>query len=76
MAGLHIFKPGGKEPDGDLAFRIIEKSVEKGLLFFSPVGFGGATVKISPPLPIPAAAVQDGAKALAEAIAEAARPVK
>ncbi|MBM4080026.1 MAG: hypothetical protein FJ278_10025 [Planctomycetes bacterium] len=72
MAGLHIVKPGTTEPDGDLAFRIIEKSVEKGLLFFSPVGFGGATVKISPPLTIPAAAVKDGAKALAEAIAEAA----
>ncbi|MBM4084983.1 MAG: aspartate aminotransferase family protein, partial [Planctomycetes bacterium] len=31
VAGLHIVKPGTTEPDGDLAFRIIEKSVEKGL---------------------------------------------
>jgi 4-aminobutyrate aminotransferase/diaminobutyrate-pyruvate transaminase/4-aminobutyrate aminotransferase/(S)-3-amino-2-methylpropionate transaminase len=71
VGGLHMVKPWSKEPDGDLAFRIVEKSVQKGLLFFSPVGFGGATVKISPPLVISAAAVKDGAQALSEAVAEA-----
>lgn len=70
VAGLHMVKPGGKEPDGDLAFRIIERSVEKGLLFFSPVGFGGATVKIAPPLTITQEAIQDGIQALSEAIQE------
>jgi 4-aminobutyrate aminotransferase-like enzyme len=71
VAGLHMVKPNSKEPDGDLAFRIIEKSVQKGLLFFSPVGFGNATVKISPPLVITAAAIKDGAQALGEAVQEA-----
>ena len=70
VAGLHIVKPGGKEPDGELAFRIIERSVEKGLLLFSRVGFGGGTVKIPPPLTITEEAVSDGAKALSEAIEE------
>ncbi len=71
VAGMHMVKPGGKEPDADLAFRIIEKSVQKGLLFFSPVGFGGATVKISPPLVITREAILDGVQALQEAVDEA-----
>lgn len=71
VAGLHIVKPHSKEPDADLAFKIVEKSVQKGLLFFSPVGFGGATVKIAPPLVITADAIRDGAVALSEALDEA-----
>ena len=69
--GLHIVKPGTKDPDGALAFDIVGRSIEKGLLFFAPVGFGGATIKISPPLMISAEAALDGASALKEAIAEA-----
>ena len=33
--------------DGDLAWNVVERCVEKGVLMFSPVGFGGRTVKIS-----------------------------
>jgi len=71
VAGVHIVKPGSKEPDGDLAFRIVEECVKRGLLMFSPVGFGGATVKISPPLVITADAVREGAGVLDEAITAA-----
>ena len=71
VAGMHMVKPNLKAPDGDLAFRIVNKSVQKGLLFFSPVGFGSATVKISPPLIITKEAVLDGIQALSEAVAEA-----
>jgi len=71
VAGVHIVKPGSKEPDGDLAFRIVEECVRRGLLMFSPVGYGGATVKISPPLVITAEAVEEGASVLDEAIAAA-----
>jgi 4-aminobutyrate aminotransferase / (S)-3-amino-2-methylpropionate transaminase / 5-aminovalerate transaminase len=76
VAGLHMVQPGGKEPDGDLAFAIVEHCVQKGLLLFAPVGFGGATVKVCPPLTIAAEAIADGLAALDEAIAEAvvARP--
>lgn len=69
--GLHVVKPGGKEPDGPLAFDIVGRCAEKGLLMFAPVGFGGATVKIAPPLTITLDAALDGAEALQEAIAEA-----
>ncbi len=68
VAGVHMVEPGSKDPDGDLAFRIVENCVRNGLLMFSPVGFGGATVKISPPLIIPEDAVEEGAQVLDESI--------
>lgn len=71
VAGVACIRPGTKEPDGDLAFDVIRRSVEKGLLMFSPVGFGGGTVKISPPLVITAAAIDESCGVLAEAFAEA-----
>jgi len=72
VAGLHVVRPGTAEPDGDLAFAIVEKAFQKGLLLFAPVGLGGATVKICPPLTITEEAVRDGLSALTEAVAEAA----
>jgi 4-aminobutyrate aminotransferase/(S)-3-amino-2-methylpropionate transaminase len=72
VAGLHLVRAGTKEPDGDLAFAIVEKAFQKGLLLFAPVGFGGATVKISPPLTITREAILDGLAALRESVEEAA----
>jgi 4-aminobutyrate aminotransferase/(S)-3-amino-2-methylpropionate transaminase len=72
VAGLHLVKGGTKEPDGDLAFAIVEKAFQKGLLLFAPVGFGGGTVKVCPPLTITREAIVDGLVALRESILEAA----
>ena len=69
VGGLHIVKPGTKEPDGDLAFAICETAFHKGLLMFAPVGFGGATVKVGPPLVISEEAVNEGLAVLEEAFA-------
>jgi len=71
VAGLHLVHPGGKEPDGGLAFDVVEKAFQKGLLLFAPVGFGGATVKVAPPLTITTNAVREGLAVLEETIAEA-----
>jgi 4-aminobutyrate aminotransferase-like enzyme len=71
VAGIACVHPGGKEPDADLAWDVVRRSVEKGLLMFSPVGYGGATVKICPPLVITEAAILDGMVALEEAFQEA-----
>ncbi len=71
VAGLHIVRRNSLQPDGDLAFLIVEKAYQRGLLLFAPVGFGGATVKICPPLTITEDAILDGILALAEAIDEA-----
>lgn len=71
VAGVACVTPGGKDPDGDLAWDVVERCVEKGVLMFSPVGFGGGTVKISPPLVINEAAMLEGISVLEEAFAEA-----
>jgi len=73
VAGVACVVPGTKEPDGDLAWDVIRRSVEKGVLMFGPVGYGGGTVKICPPLVITEAAVLDSVAALEEAFAEAVR---
>ena len=58
-------------PDGELAFEIIRICMEKGLLMFAPVGPGGGTVKIAPPLVSTKSAILEGIQVLDEAIAEA-----
>jgi len=70
VASLHIVKPGGIEPDGRMASAIVRRCVEKGLLLFAPVGYGGASVKLSPPLVITKDAILEGFSVLEEAIAE------
>jgi 4-aminobutyrate aminotransferase-like enzyme len=69
VAGLQVVKPGGKEPDGQLANAIVRAAVERGLLMFAPVGFGGATVKICPPLCIDEEATAEAVQVLEECIA-------
>lgn len=72
VAGVQVVRAGSKEPDSELAHKVVEKSYQKGLLFFAPVGFGGATVKIAPPLIITDAMIEDGISVLHDAFAEAA----
>jgi 4-aminobutyrate aminotransferase / (S)-3-amino-2-methylpropionate transaminase / 5-aminovalerate transaminase len=71
VAGVICVRPGTKNPDGDLAFDIVRRTVEKGVLMFGPVGPGGSTVKICPPLVISPEAIEDSAAAFEEAVAEA-----
>lgn len=71
VAGVICIRPGSKEPDGDLAWEAVGRSVEKGVLMFSPVGFGGSTIKICPPLVITQDALLDSVAGFEEAFAEA-----
>lgn len=71
VASLHIVKPGTREPDGQTAWRIVGKAVQSGLMLFAPVGFGGASVKICPPLVIEEAALREGLMVLEQAFAQA-----
>lgn len=52
VASLHCVKPGSTEPDHKLAFNVVGRAVQQGVMLFGPVGFGGASVKLSPPLVI------------------------
>ena len=70
VAGVQLVKSGGIEPDGDLAFNLVERCIEKGLLFFAPVGFGGATIKINPPLVIKEDAINEGLEVIDEILGE------
>jgi 4-aminobutyrate aminotransferase / (S)-3-amino-2-methylpropionate transaminase / 5-aminovalerate transaminase len=70
VASLHMVKPGGIDPDAPTASAIVRRCVEKGLMLFSPVGYGGASVKIAPPLTTPEDAIRDGILALEEALEE------
>lgn len=70
VASLHIVKPGGIEPDSATAGAIIRRCVEKGLLMFAPVGYGGASVKVSPPLIITEEPLRESIQVLDEALKE------
>jgi 4-aminobutyrate aminotransferase-like enzyme len=71
VAGLSCVVPGSTTPDADLAWDVVRLCFEKGLLMFAPVGFGGATVKIAPPLVITEEAVLEGTGVLEEAFEQA-----
>lgn len=72
VAGVACIKPGTahNEPDADLAWDIVERCWHKGLLMFCPVGFGGATVKICPPLVISDEALAESLDVFEETFAE------
>jgi 4-aminobutyrate aminotransferase-like enzyme len=73
VAGLACVLPGTTEPDSSLAFDAVRRAMEKGVLMFAPVGFGGATIKICPPLVITEPAIEESCDALEEAFTEALR---
>ena len=71
VAGLLMVKKGGKEPDYELAWNVVNLCFQKGLLMFAPVGVGGGCVKIAPPLCISEEAIVEGCEVIREAIKEA-----
>ena len=70
VASLHMVKLGGIEPHPEAASRIVRRAVEKGLMLFAPVGYRGASVKISPPLTTPEDALREGLAVIEAAIEE------
>ena len=74
VASLHMVKPGGIEPDAaHWPSAIVRRCVEKGLMMFAPVGYGGASVKISPPLVITEEPLRESIAVLEEALEEVLR---
>ncbi len=66
---LHMVVPGTKEPDAALATAVVKRCCDWGLMLFAPVGFGGANVKVCPPLVMTEEQVDEGLGILEEAIA-------
>jgi 4-aminobutyrate aminotransferase/diaminobutyrate-pyruvate transaminase/4-aminobutyrate aminotransferase/(S)-3-amino-2-methylpropionate transaminase len=71
VAGVPLVDPETRQPDSPLAYDTVRRCYEKGLLMFNPVGLGGATVKIAPPLVTTEEAALEGVGVLREALAEA-----
>lgn len=74
VAGIQVVKPGTKTPDPDTALRINELCFQRGLLMFAPVGFGGHTLKISPPLTTPEAALREALVVFEQAVDDILAP--
>ncbi|MBI2841900.1 MAG: aspartate aminotransferase family protein [Armatimonadetes bacterium] len=70
VAGVQIVRSGTTEPDPETALGINIACLQKGLLMFAPVGFGGACVKIAPPLTIAEDALLESIEVFDQAVDE------
>ena len=68
VAGMQVVHAGGKEPDGATALAVNLECFHRGLLMFSPVGMGSATIKVSPPLTFTDDALRESIGVLEESI--------
>ncbi len=55
-----VARPGTTDPDHDTAFEIVKVCIENGLMLFAPVGTGGGSVKLAPPLIINKKQLKEG----------------
>lgn len=62
-------KADSKDIDAGSAHEVVEKAMQKGLLFFAPVG-AGSTIKVCPPLIIDETALNEGLDVFEECIEE------
>ncbi|RPI60784.1 MAG: aminotransferase class III-fold pyridoxal phosphate-dependent enzyme [Planctomycetaceae bacterium] len=60
VSAMQYTKTGTTEPDPEPAWEFVRKAVQRGVMLFAPVGFGGAAVKINPPLVITEDALKEG----------------
>ncbi|MBN1572174.1 MAG: aspartate aminotransferase family protein [Deltaproteobacteria bacterium] len=70
LAAVLFSEKGVKTPNHDLAFSVVEKCIQKGLMLYAPLGPGGGTVKMNPPLIIEEEALMEGISAFSEAVEE------
>jgi 4-aminobutyrate aminotransferase-like enzyme len=68
---LHMVIPGSDSPDAAGAQGVVNRCVENGVMLFAPVGYGGASVKVCPPLTITADEIRAGLAVLEDALARA-----
>ncbi len=71
VGGVRVVEPGSKNPDADLATRVVEGCFRRGLLLFAPVGLGGGCLKIAPPLSIPDDALAESLEVFRDVFADA-----
>jgi len=72
VAALQWTHPGTTEPDPEIAWEMVRRAYQRGLMLFAPVGVGGCAIKICPPLVINEEALREGLEVLKEIAAEIA----
>lgn len=60
VAALQFTKPGTTEPNPELAWEMVRRAIQQGIMLFAPVGVGGCAIKINPPLVITEDALREG----------------
>ncbi len=70
VRGLRFVHPGTRNPHGALAHLVTQRCYERGVLTFAPVGPGGATIKINPPLCITPDALEEALQVVREIVLE------
>lgn len=73
VAALQFTRPGSTDPDPDPAWEMVRLAIQRGVMLFAPVGVGGSTIKINPPLVITEAGLSEGLGVLEEIAGESAR---
>ncbi len=63
-----LFKDAAGLSGGEVAMKVVDTCVRQGVMLYAPVGPGGATVKINPPLMITEDALIEGLGVFAEAV--------
>jgi 4-aminobutyrate aminotransferase / (S)-3-amino-2-methylpropionate transaminase / 5-aminovalerate transaminase len=70
VAAIQYTRPGTTESDPALAWEIVRRAIQRGVMLFAPVGVGGCAVKICPPLVIKEDALREGLDVLRDIAAE------
>jgi len=60
VTALQFTKPGTTEPLPEIAWELVRRAVQRGVMLFAPVGVGGCAVKINPPLVISEEPLREG----------------
>jgi 4-aminobutyrate aminotransferase/(S)-3-amino-2-methylpropionate transaminase len=68
VGALQFVVPGTTKPDPDIAWEVVRRCVESGVILFAPVGVGGGAIKINPPLIITEDALREGLDVVLDAV--------
>jgi 4-aminobutyrate aminotransferase/(S)-3-amino-2-methylpropionate transaminase len=75
---VQFTQPGTTTPDAESAWQMVQRSIQRGVMLFAPVGVGGCAIKVNPPLSIGADALEEGLEVLEQIADEigGAKPAK
>lgn len=69
VLALQFVTPGTTTPDPELAFEVVTKAIQSGVMLFAPVGVGGGAIKVNPPLVVTEDILREGLDVLGRIVA-------